>query len=73
MIKCDVRLEWSGMCAGSASAAGNCSYKALIEHLGLANDDIQMTYLRPVVNWRTPTSVYTDLYVTSITEVVNAA
>ncbi|KTF94060.1 hypothetical protein cypCar_00021878 [Cyprinus carpio] len=57
------------MCAGPASAAGNCSYKALIEHLGLANDDIQMTYLRPVVNWRTPTSVYTDLYVTSITEV----
>uniref|UniRef100_A0A9J8CSQ8 5-hydroxytryptamine receptor 3A-like n=1 Tax=Cyprinus carpio carpio TaxID=630221 RepID=A0A9J8CSQ8_CYPCA len=55
--------------AGPASAAGNCSYKALIEHLGLANDDIQMTYLRPVVNWRTPTSVYTDLYVTSITEV----
>ncbi|XP_016297193.1 5-hydroxytryptamine receptor 3A-like, partial [Sinocyclocheilus anshuiensis] len=55
---------------GSASAAGNCSYKALIEHLGLGNnDDIQMTSLRPVFKWKTPTFVYTDLFVTSITEV----
>ncbi|XP_073689265.1 5-hydroxytryptamine receptor 3A [Garra rufa] len=53
----------------SASAAGNCSYKALIEHLGLGNDDIQMTSLRPVLEWKTPTYVFLDLYVTSITEV----
>ncbi|KAL1277613.1 hypothetical protein QQF64_024286 [Cirrhinus molitorella] len=54
---------------GLVSAAGNCSYKALIEHLGLGNDDIQMTSLRPVFEWKTPTYVFLDLYVTSITEV----
>ncbi|XP_016312674.1 5-hydroxytryptamine receptor 3A [Sinocyclocheilus anshuiensis] len=54
---------------GSASAAGNCSYKALLEHLGLGNDDIQMTSLRPVFKWKTPTFLFLDLFVTSITEV----
>ncbi|XP_043090490.1 5-hydroxytryptamine receptor 3A-like isoform X2 [Puntigrus tetrazona] len=54
---------------GSPSAAGNCSYKALIEHLGLGSGDVQMTSMRPVSMWETPTLVYMDLYVTSITEV----
>ncbi|XP_051570390.1 5-hydroxytryptamine receptor 3A-like [Myxocyprinus asiaticus] len=54
---------------GWVSAAGNCSYKSLVEHLGLGNDDIQMTSLRPVINWWTPTQVFVDLFVTSITEV----
>ncbi|XP_067284904.1 5-hydroxytryptamine receptor 3A-like [Pseudorasbora parva] len=54
---------------GWVSAAGNCSYRALIEHLGLDSNDIQMTSLRPVHNWTTPTTVFMNLLVTSITEV----
>ncbi|XP_048042648.1 5-hydroxytryptamine receptor 3A-like [Megalobrama amblycephala] len=54
---------------GWVSAAGNCSYKELIEHLGLDNSDVQMTSLRPVRNWTTPTTVFMNLLVTSITEV----
>ncbi|XP_067221531.1 5-hydroxytryptamine receptor 3A-like [Chanodichthys erythropterus] len=57
------------ICAGWVSAAGNCSYKELIEHLGLDNSDVQMTSLRPVHNWTTPTIVFMNLLVTSITEV----
>ncbi|XP_026063145.1 5-hydroxytryptamine receptor 3A [Carassius auratus] len=55
--------------AGSTSAAGNCSYKALLDHLGLGSDDIQMTSLRPVFKWETPTLLFLDLFVTSITDV----
>ncbi|XP_051988399.1 5-hydroxytryptamine receptor 3A-like [Xyrauchen texanus] len=62
-------LMFSLASIGGVSAAGNCSYKRLFEHLGLGNDDIQMTSLRPVYNWRTPTEVFVDLFVTSITEV----
>ncbi|XP_077067729.1 5-hydroxytryptamine receptor 3A [Siphateles boraxobius] len=54
---------------GCVSAAENCSYKALLEHLGLDKSDVQMTSLRPVHNWTTPTMVYMNLLVTSITEV----
>nr|XP_055040667.1 5-hydroxytryptamine receptor 3A-like [Misgurnus anguillicaudatus] len=57
------------MCLGWVTATNSCSYKGLIEHLGLDSDNFQMTSLRPVYNWSHPTKVYVDLYVTSITDV----
>ncbi|XP_073712947.1 5-hydroxytryptamine receptor 3A-like isoform X3 [Misgurnus anguillicaudatus] len=57
------------MCLGWVTTTDSCSYKGLIEYLGLDSDDFQMTSLRPVYNWRKPTKVYVDLFVTSITDV----
>ncbi|XP_057202165.1 5-hydroxytryptamine receptor 3A-like isoform X1 [Triplophysa rosa] len=64
-------LHWIifSLAFGWVSAAGNCSYKSLIEHLGLDGDNVQMKSMRPVYNWRTPTKAFVDLYVTSITDV----
>nr|XP_055040680.1 5-hydroxytryptamine receptor 3A-like [Misgurnus anguillicaudatus] len=57
------------MCLGWVAANDNCSYKGLIEHLGLDSDNFQMKSLRPVYNFSNPTEVLVDLYVTSITDV----
>ncbi|KAL6476291.1 hypothetical protein MHYP_G00147900 [Metynnis hypsauchen] len=54
---------------GIVQALSNCSYQAVQEYLGLDKDNIKMTSLRPVFNWKTPTHVSADLYISSITEV----
>nr|XP_055031937.1 5-hydroxytryptamine receptor 3A-like [Misgurnus anguillicaudatus] len=54
---------------GWVTATDNCSYKGLIEHLGLDSDNFQMKSLRPVYNFSNPTGVLVDLFVTSITDV----
>ncbi|XP_051995387.1 5-hydroxytryptamine receptor 3A-like [Xyrauchen texanus] len=50
------------------SAADNCTYQMILDYLGLDTNDYN-TSLRPVSDFRTPTKVLADLYVSSITEV----
>ncbi|XP_073801353.1 5-hydroxytryptamine receptor 3A isoform X2 [Danio rerio] len=54
---------------GCVSANANCSYEKLIEYLGLNDNNVKLTSLRPVDNWKNHVTVYIDLFVTSITEV----
>lgn len=56
--------------AVSSSEAADCSYEDLMNHFNLTSSQ-DLSVLRPVKNWTTPTVVFVDMVLYSIVEVVS--
>lgn len=55
------------MCNGETT---DCSYVALMKHLNLTSSS-ELSVMRPVKHWRTPTTVLIDMLLNGILEVVS--
>ncbi|XP_059204945.1 5-hydroxytryptamine receptor 3A-like [Centropristis striata] len=59
-------LAFIGVCSSEPS---DCSYAALLTHLNITPANDLLTIMRPVKNWRTPTTVMIDMLLYGILEV----